>query len=162
MKLYEEVELIENAINDVLYSEEEYDQSVLDNLIQAKIDTITNGMETLCKIRARKEANIAVLKEEAKRMKDKADREEKSLERLEDYMLSMLKRSGEKKLSAGTFTVGTRTSTSVYVAPDFNDERFIRTTTTTAPDKVALKEALKAGETINGANLVEKENLAIK
>jgi tRNA(Ile)-lysidine synthase TilS/MesJ len=103
-----------------------------------------------------------VLKEEAKRMKEKADREEKSLQRLEDYMMSMLKRSGEKKLSAGTFTVGTRTSTSVYVAPDFNDERFIRTTTTSIPDKVALKEALKNGEAIDGASLVEKENLSIK
>lgn len=162
MKLYEEVELIENAINDVLYSEEEYDQSVLDNLIQAKIDTITNGLETLCKIRERKQADIVVLKMEVKRMEEKADREEKSLKRLEDYIVSMLKRSGEKKLSAGTFTVGTRTSTSVYVAPDFHDERFIRTTTTSVPDKVALKEALKNGETIDGASLVEKENLSIK
>lgn len=162
MRLYEEVELVENAINDMLYGDEEIDVEALDNLLKVKTETIERGLEALCKIRARKQADIDFLKAEAIRMKEKADREEKSLARLEDYILSMLKRSGEKKLSAGTFTVGTRTSTSVYVAPDFHDERFIRTTTTSVPDKVALKEALKNGETIDGASLVEKENLSIK
>ena len=161
MMLYQEVNAIEDAINTILCSEEP-DKEALDNLMQAKTDTIANGLEALCKIRARKQADITALKEESNRLKERAEQEEKSLMRLQDYMLSMLQRSGEKKLSAGTFTVGTRTSTSVYIAPDFHDERFMRTTTTTAPDKVALKEALKNGETIDGANLVEKENLSIK
>lgn len=162
MKLYEEIELIENAINDILYSDEPVDQDALENLMMAKTDTIANGMETLCKIRARKESDIAALKAESARMKEKADREEKALVRLESYMMDMLARSGEKKLTAGTFTVSTRISSSVFLAPDFNDERFMRTTTTTAPDKLAIKEALKNGEKIDGAILTTKQNLAVK
>lgn len=162
MTLYEEVELIENAINDILYGEEDIDINALDNLMQAKQDTIERGMESLCKIRARKEAEVVALKAEASRMKEKAEREEKALVRLEQYMLSMLARSGQKKLTAGTFTVGTRMSNSVWVSPDFNVAEYMRTTTTSAPDKMAIKEALKAGQTIDGAMLLEKENLSVR
>jgi len=161
-KLYEEVEMIESAINDMLYGEEDIDITALDNLMQVKTETIANGLEYLCKIRARKESDIAALKAEATRMKEKAEHEEKALVRLEQYMLSMLNRSGEKKLNAGTFTVGTRTSTSVWLSPDFNVPEYMRTTTTTAPDKIAIKDALKTGIKIDGAALTTKENLAVK
>lgn len=162
MRLYEEVSLIEDAINNILYGDEEMDIVALDNLMQAKADTIANGLEALCKIRARKQADIAGMKEEANRMKEKAEDEEKALARLEGYIVSMLKRSGEEKINTGTFTVGTRMSNSVWVTPDFNIPEYMRTTTTTAPDKNAIKEALKAGVKIDGATLTTKENLAIK
>lgn len=162
MKLYEEVELIENAINDMLYGENDLDIEALDNLMAAKQETIERGLESLCKIRARKESDIAALKAEANRLKEKAEREDKALTRLEQYMMSMLKRSGEKKITAGTFNVGTRLSSSVYLAPDFNVPEYMRTTTTTAPDKMAIKEALKNGVFIPGAAITTKENLAIK
>lgn len=162
MKLYEEVDLIEDAINNILYGEEEIDVEALDNLMQAKQQTIERGLESLCKIRARKESDIVALKAEAARMKEKAEREERALARLEQYMMNMFKRSGEKKITAGTWTVGTRMSNSVWVSPDFNVAEYMRTTTTTAPDKVAIREALKAGTKIDGAYMVEKESLAIR
>lgn len=162
MTLYDEVNMIESAINDMLYGEEDIDITALDNLMHAKTETIANGLEYLCKIRARKESDIAALKAEAARMKEKAEQEEKAIVRLEQYMLSMLNRSGEKKLNAGTFTIGTRTSTSVWVSPDFNVPEYMRTTTTTAPDKNAIRDALKTGIKIDGAVLTTKENLAVK
>ena len=162
MSLYDEVNIIEDAINGILYGEEEIDIEALDNLMQAKQQTIERGLESLCKIRARKESDIVALQAEAKRMKEKAESEERALVRLEQYMLSMLVRSGEKKITAGTFTVGTRASTSVWVDPGFNNPEFMRTNTTTVPDKQAIKDALKSGRTIDGAVLVSKENLAVK
>ena len=162
MKLYEEVDLIENAINDLLYSNEEVDVSALDNLFKAKTETIERGLEALCKIRARKIADIIAIKDESKRLSEKADRETKSLERLEDYIMAMYKRSGQEKVSAGTFTVSKRISNSVWVSPDFNVPEYMRTTTITAPDKNAIKEALKNGVNIDGASITTKENIAIK
>lgn len=53
-------------------------------------------------------------------------------------------------------------SNSVWVSPDFNNPEYMRTTTTAAPDKVAIKEALKNGVVIDGAMLLEKENLSVK
>lgn len=162
MKLYEEVNQIEDAINDILYGEEEINIEVLDTLMQAKVATIQSGLESLCKIRARKMATITSLADESKRLAEKAARESKSLLRLEEYIHEMLKRSGEKKIDAGTFTVGTRISNSVWVAPDFNNPEYMRTKTTVEPDKTAIKEAIKAGTQIDGAAIVTKENLSIK
>ena len=162
MKLYEEVNMIEDAINEMLYGDAELDIAALDNLMAAKVDTIAHGLESLCKIRARKESDIAALKSESARMKEKADREEKALQRLESYIIDMLKRSGESKITAGTFTVGTRLSSSVYLCPDFNVPEYMKTTTITAPDKLLIKEALKNGVKIDGASLTTKENLAVK
>lgn len=162
MKLYEEIEMLEDAINDILYGEEDINIEVLDTLVQAKVATIQNGLESLCKIRARKLANLASLEQENKRLAEKAMRENKSLVRLEDYIHSMLKRSGEKKIEAGTFTVGTRISNSVWVAPDFNNPDYMRTKTIVEPDKTAIKDAIKGGAQIDGAAIVTKENLSIK
>lgn len=162
MKLYEEVNMIEDAINELLYADGDIDIDAIDNLVQAKQETIANGLESLCKIRARKQSEIDALRAESNRLSEKAERESKALLRLEQYIMSMLARSGEKKIIAGTFTVSTRVSSSVWVSPEFNNPEFMRTNTTTAPDKVAIKEALKAGRTIDGAYLVNKENLAVK
>lgn len=162
MSLYEDVELIEKAISNVLYGDEEYDQDALNNLLQVKQDTIERGLETLCKIRARKISELNGLNAEIKRLEYKAESEEKAINRLNDYILSMFKRLGQKKVNAGTFTLGTRTSSSVYVNPDFNIEEFMRTKITTEPDKIAIRDALKAGRVIDGAYLVEKENLSIR
>lgn len=41
-------------------------------------------------------------------------------------------------------------------------EQFLRTKTVVEPDKTAIKNALKAGEKIQGAQLVESRNLQIK
>lgn len=160
--LYEEVELIENAISEILYNDEPINLEALDTLVQAKVATIQNGLESLCKIRARKQAAITALADESKRLAEKATRESKSLARLEDYIHSMLKRSGEKKIEAGTFTVGTRISNSVWVAPDFNNPQYMRTKTIVEPDKTAIKDAIKGGAQIDGAAIVTKENLSIK
>lgn len=40
--------------------------------------------------------------------------------------------------------------------------RFMKQVITTKPDKLAIKELLKAGETVPGASLEEKQNLSIK
>lgn len=162
MKLYEEIDMIENAINDMLYGEEEIDIAALDNLIQAKTETIERGLEALCKIRARKQGEIESLVAETHRLSEKAECEAKALVRLEDYIMSMYKRSGQDKVNAGTFTVSKRMSNSVWVSPDFNNPAYMRTNTTTAPDKMLIKEALKNGVSIDGAALVSKENLSIK
>lgn len=162
MQLYEEVNMIEDAINDMLYGENEIDIAALDNLMQAKIETIERGLEALCKIRARKQGEIESLVAETNRLSEKAEREAKALVRLEDYIMSMYKRSGQDKVNAGTFTVSKRMSNSVWVSPDFNNPAYMRTNTTTAPDKMLIKEALKNGVSIDGAALVSKENLSIK
>lgn len=161
-KIYDDIDMIESAIDGILYGEDEIDLEALDNLMKAKAETVANGLEYLCKIRANKLATIEAIKSEGVRLAGRLASENKALDRLEGYIMDVFKRSGEKSVDAGTFRVGTRISNSVWVAPDFNVPEFMRTKTTTEVDKLALRDALKAGQSIDGAYMVSKTNLSIK
>lgn len=160
--LYDEVDQIETAINDILYGENDIDLDALDNLLQVKQETLARGLESLCKIRARKELTISAIKAEIARLSDRANNETRALERLEQYIMNIYKRAGDKKVEAGTFVISTRISNSVWLSPDFNNPEFMKTNTTSTPDKMAIKEALKSGRMIDGATITTKENLSIK
>lgn len=162
MTLYEEVNLLEDTINEMLYGEQEIDIEALDILLKNKTETIERGLEALCKVRARKQGEIFAIRAEIDRLRGRVEDEEKALVRLEDYIMSIYKRSGQDKVAAGTFTVSKRMSNSVWVSPDFNNPEYMRTSTTTAPDKIAIREALKNGVVIDGAMITTKENLQIK
>lgn len=161
MSIYSNLSSVESAIDEIL-SSEEIDLEALDILFKAKDATITAGLETLCKIRANKIAMIDACKAEAARLTAKAKAESNKLVGLESYMFELLKKSGEAKVEAGTFTVGTRRSTAVYTAADFDNPEFMRVKEVREPDKELLKEALKSGRVIEGAALLEKENLSVR
>ena len=60
-------------------------------------------------------------------------------------------------------TLRFRKSSSVEITDSESlPEQFLRTKTVIEPDKAAIKNALKAGEKIQGAQLVESRNLQIK
>lgn len=160
--LYNDLDMIESAIDGILYGEDEISLEALDNLFKAKMETLAGGLERLCKIRANKLATIEAIKSEIARFRDRLAREERAVTGLENYIFDVFKRSGEKSVEAGTFRVGTRVSNSVWVAPDFNNPEFMRTSTTSEPDKQKLRDALKEGRTIDGAYMVSKTNLSIK
>lgn len=163
--IYDDVDAIQNAIDEIINSNDEFTPEVEESLailMKTKIDTIANGAEWLCKIRANKTSEISGLDTEIKRLQARKKKAEGTITWAENYVFSLLKASGEKKLSAGTFEISTRKSTSVYVAPTFDVAEFMREKVTREPDKIALRDALKNGQTIDGAMLVEKENVSIK
>lgn len=67
------------------------------------------------------------------------------------------------EIKGKTLKINFRKSESVEVL-DLSalEERFKRTKITIEPDKTAIKEAIKNGEVVEGAILVEKSNLQIK
>lgn len=163
--IYDDVDAIQNAIDTIIESNEEFTPEVEESLgilVQTKMDTITNGMEWLCKIRANKTAMIDGLDAEIKRLQAQKKRAEKTIDWAESYAYGLLKASGEQKLTAGTFTVSTRKSTSVYVEPTFDNADYMREKVVREPDKILIKQSLCNGKSIPGATLVTKENISIK
>ena len=140
----------------------EVDEKREAELAAKKEALIAEGLENLCNLRADKLAFINGLDAETQRIADKAKAEKKKLASLERFILLIHQKSGKDKSIAGTWTVGTRKSTQVRVEPDFADPRFFITKTTEQLDKVSLKEALKNGETVPGAELVINYNLSVK
>ena len=163
--IYADVDAIQFAIDSVIDGYEEFTPEVEESLailMKTKIDTIANGIEWLCKIRANKTSEISGLDAEIKRLQARKKKAEGTINWAENYVYSLLKASGEPKLTAGTFNVSTRKSTSVYVEPTFDNAEYMREKITRDPDKAALREALKNGAEIPGAYLVEKENISIR
>ena len=110
------------------------------------------------------EAVSDALKEEAKRLNERASHFAKNAEKLKSLMALTLEASGEPKLKTDRFTFSFRKSESVeidpMVTPEDFDRRYIRIKREF--DKTKIKDALKKGERIDGASIVEKQNLQIK
>jgi len=110
----------------------------------------------------RRQAEIAALYERAADAEKKAERATKSLERLNAYILSILDLQGKKQLQGEQYKIGWRRNPDrVEVEPEFlvyhdTTSKYVRLITATVEaDKRAIAEALKQGETVPGAKLVE-------
>lgn len=93
----------------------------------------------------------------------KAKVAENKVDWLKKHLCGALRVLGFDKFNAGLFKLSVRESESVEVAKDVAlPEDYITRKVTIAPNKVAIKQALKAGETINGCILVKNHSLTIK
>ena len=85
------------------------------------------------------------------------------IKHLKDYLKAEMLVTNQQKIKTDIFTISLRKSTAVNILDEsaiidrFIDCKVIRTLS-----KSAIKEALKAGETVVGAELKENQNLNIK
>lgn len=121
----------------------------------AKIENIGCWIKNL-------EADAAAIKAEAKAMSDRAKAAEKKAEGLRGYLAAVL--AGEK-WSSPKVAISWRKSVAVEIdeteVPEL-PEQYVRRKVSVEADKTAIKEALKAGESIEGCRLVERQNISIK
>ena len=150
MKLYEIVAEIENCVD---YETGEIDVEKLEALEQEKADKVHNIGLWIKNLRA--EANA--LKEEKMVFADRQKRAENKIKSLSNYLKNCLQGETFKDVD---LTISYRKSQSVELAEGFDDERF--TTFEPKVDKMAVKQALKDGEEIAGAMLIEEQNIQIK
>ena len=102
----------------------------------------------------------SALKEEIKRLKERLDSKTKRKESLKEYVSAVL--NGQKRETA-QYKLSYRNSQSVEVSDVSKiPKQFVKIKTEVAPDKVAIKAALKAGEAVDGAQLVDKVSMQIK
>lgn len=83
------------------------------------------------------------------------------IDSIKEYIKPWLVDKGGK-FKVGTWTLSTRKSTAVQLADDFNVKEYMVTKVSIAPDKRRISDDLKAGTTIAGAVLVERQNVQIK
>lgn len=100
------------------------------------------------------------LKAEEKAFAERRKAAENKAESLKRYLDSALK---GQKFNTTKVAISYRKSTSVDVQDvEKLPEAYRKTVTTVSADKTAISAALKAGELVDGATLVEKNNLSIK
>lgn len=164
MNIYEINKAIEDILEDGFSVDEEtgeilFDESdlnALDAEISEKIENVACYIKNLT-------ADISALKEEEKNLSTRRKQKERKIDSLKGYIDYAMELSGRKSLESPRCKVSFRKSSSVEV-PDINalDKDYITKTIEIKPNKVAIKEALKEGKTVEGAEIVERQNLQIK
>lgn len=106
------------------------------------------------------QAEAEAVKKEKDAMAERQRRLEKKAESLKNYLAYALQ--GEK-FSTPRIAMSWRKSESVLIPDEaLLDDRFVNITMIKKPDKKLIKDTLKAGREVPGAELVTKQNLQIK
>lgn len=109
------------------------------------------------------EAEAEAIKAEADKLKKRADQKKKNAERLKEYVKQSLQASGETRFETARVVFSFRSSEQVNITDlEKIPEEYKVTKTEVQADKAAIKKALKSGAEIEGAALVQNQNLQVK
>lgn len=158
MTLYEISQQIRNAI-DFGYDPETgeiLDDTALKELEMERDEKLENLILWVKDIRAEEEA----IQNEEKALKARREANHRKGDSISQYIQNML---GGKKFSTARCAVSYRKTTAVNIL-DVNliPAEYRRVKVTEEPDKTAIKNAIKAGNTIPGASLEERQSMSIK
>ena len=108
------------------------------------------------------ELTIEAIDNEIKRLKAMKDGIENRLDKFKTYIKNAMLTNGIEKIDTnlGSIKFTKSTSTEIY-DESLIDKKFIEVVTTEKISKEKIKKALKSGEEVQGARLVENKNLKI-
>lgn len=162
-----------NALRDIVENDIEYDENTgevidtsktIEELFNSISLTLNEKLDNSAYIVSELTATSMALKEEAKRLSERAGNYVKNADKLKELMRLAFEASGEKKIQTNKFTFSTRKSEVVefddLITPDDMPRQFVRIKREF--DKTKIKEALKNGEVVTGATIVTKQNFQIK
>lgn len=137
----------------------EISEETTDKLTWLKEERDTKIENIGCYIKNLK-SEAEAIKEEEKRLKARREAKENLMERLKFYVSRTL---DGQKFESPRVAFSYRKSEAVAILDESAiPEVFMKVKTETVPDKVKIKEALKAGEAVPGTDLEVKNNLQIK
>lgn len=148
-----------SAMLEAAETEEEI-QAIQDTLEMINV-SIEEKLENTAKYMINVESDIQGIKAEIDRLNKVKKSKESTIETLKNNIEYSMKQKGLEKLEVGTFKAGYRKSESVeiinldVIPADFTKVEI-------KADKTAIKKALKAGETVEGAEIKVNQNFYIK
>jgi len=107
------------------------------------------------------ESEIDIIDEEIKRLNALKRARINAVEKLEKNISNAMQLFGITEVKAPTFKMNFRKSEYVEVS-DLLDQNYIVEKVSYQPDKIAIKNAIKEGKTVNGAAIIINYNLQIK
>ena len=109
------------------------------------------------------EADVAMYKAEEESFKAKKQAAQKKLDYVKDNIMTAMNVTGQTEVKSGAMTLKVQKNReSVQVDEDLLPKKYFAKKIELKPDKKTLKELLKAGKKIKGAELVRTEKLVIK
>jgi hypothetical protein len=152
----EAIELASQLEEGELTPEMETALSINQNELQEKAINYAYAIKSM-------EDDVTAINEEIKRLQAIKTAKSNAAERMKESISNAMEIYGIDKVTSPTLNLSFRKSESVevdLVEALSNDFKIVKTTVTA--DKLAIKQAIKQGENITGARIVEKFNLQIK
>ena len=117
-------------------------------------------VDRFCQFLRLETSRVAALKEEAQRLASRAKSIEGRLAWLRAHYLKVMRENGLRKVSGKVYTASVRESQSVYVENEkLVPESFRLRWEESRIDRVAIRNALKAGQTVPGCSLMPSYSL---
>ena len=138
---------------------EEVSEEQLKTVVELHTESL-DKLKSLCGFIRYLEHGIQACKAEKERINQMQKAAENRLFRVKQYITPFVKTQG--KINMDTITLSVRKSVSVELEAGFNNPYFCKIVKELVPDKMAIKEALKNEEKIEGAMLITNFNLQIK
>lgn len=107
------------------------------------------------------ESEVDIIDAEIKRLQELKRSRSNAVEKLKSNITEAMELFGVTEVKAPTFKLSFRKSESIE-CDEFVDSNYCTVKTSIAPDKVAIKQAIKEGKDVVGARLIIKNNLQIK
>lgn len=109
------------------------------------------------------EADVSMYKAEEESFKAKKQAAQKKLDYVKDNIMAAMNVTGQTEVRSGALTLKVQKNReSVQVDEDLLPKKYFAKKIELKPDKTTLKELLKAGKKIKGAELIRTEKLVIK
>lgn len=141
----------------------ELDPEVMKDTLDSIEDAIESKAENIAKLVRNLESDVSAYKEEEERLKTKRQATENKVKWLKTYLEDNMKLSGKTKFKSGMFNFSIQKNP---VSVNITDERIIPEEFLIQQppkvDKTSLKEVLKNGIEVPGAELKQTEGLRIR
>lgn len=165
MKLYELTQNYRNleSLLDNLGEQEGLTVEMIHGALGQVEDDIHTKIENTCKVIKEIEADSIGIDEEIKRLSALKKQKENAVKKLKEYVEFEMNGIGLTKVEGKLFKISFRTTKAVNITDQSKlEERFINRKVTETANKTEIKKAIKNGEIIEGAELIENKSLQIK
>ncbi|MBQ9355131.1 MAG: siphovirus Gp157 family protein [Clostridia bacterium] len=168
--LYQLSNEVEKLYSDLMASVDEetgeINDTAITEMLAVKEAEFDNKAIAVATVQRRFVARANEIDEEIKRLTALKKRSDATAKRLENSLSMACQRLGKTKIDGISATISFRKSERVKLVDEINltgiPDEFIKVEIKKSADKKAIKEALKAGEIIDGASLEEVSNIQIR
>jgi hypothetical protein len=143
-----------------LLQAEEIDETTFNDTLEAL--GAAEKVESYCKVIKQLQSDVDLFKGEIDRLTARKKTTENAIDRMKAALLLFLQQSGQDKVKAGTFAVSTATTQAVQITDEKAIPCIYLVEQPPKIDKAGIKKALKDGETINGAELINNTGVRIR
>lgn len=133
----------------------------LDKLLEINQAEFTQKADAYAAVIGQKKARAEYLKSEAKRLQRMAQAEEAAAEILKERISHAMTAHGLEKVETAHYKLGWRKSSRVEII-NLEDLPLAFVRVKHEADKTAIKKAIEAGQTVDGASLSEQKTLSIR